>query len=137
MVGYWKDEEETRKVLVEGIVYTNDVAYFDEDGDIILLGRKGDVINVGGNKVSPDEIENTVKTMPGIADCGVIPVADAVKGNVPKLFVQLKPGTDFDPVAIRSFLAKKLEPYKIPEYIVQIDKIPRSFNGKLLRKELK
>ena len=137
MVGYWKDEEETQKVLVDGIVYTNDVAYFDEDGDIILLGRKGDVINVGGNKVSPDEIENVAKTMPGIADCGVIPVADSVKGSVPKLFVQLQRGTEFDPIAIRSYLAAKLEPYKIPQYIVQIEKIPRSFNGKLLRKELK
>lgn len=137
MVGYWKDEEETAKVLIDGIVYTNDVAYFDEDGDIILLGRKGDVINVGGNKVSPDEIENVAKTMDGIADCGVIPVADPVKGHVPKLFVQLQRGTEFDPIAIRTYLAKKLEPYKVPEVIVQIDKIPRSFNGKLLRKELK
>ena len=137
MVGYWKDDEETAKVLINGTVYTNDVAYFDEDGDIILLGRKGDVINVGGNKVSPDEIENIAKTMPGIADCGVIPVADAMKGNVPKLFVQLQAGAEFDAVAVRSYLAAKLEPYKVPQYIVQIDKIPRSYNGKLLRKELK
>lgn len=137
MVSYWDDEEETRKVMVDGIVYTNDIAYFDEDGDIILLGRKGDVINVGGNKVSPEEIENVAKSIPEVADCGVIPVADPVKGNVPKLFVQLKPGKDFDPVAIRAFLAGKLELYKVPAYIVQIDKIPRSFNGKLLRKELK
>ena len=137
MVGYWKDEEETAKVLIDGIVYTNDVAYFDEEGDIILLGRKGDVINVGGNKVSPDEIENVAKTMPCVADCGVIPVADPVKGNVPKLFVQLQAGKEFDAIAIRSYLAAKLEPYKVPQYIVQIDKIPRSYNGKLLRKELK
>ena len=137
MIGYWKDEAETQKVLENGIVYTNDMAYFDEDGDIILLGRKGDVINVGGNKVSPEEIENAAKMIPEVADCGVIPVADPVKGSVPKLFVQLKPGKDFDPVAIRGFLAGKLELYKVPAYIVQIEKIPRSFNGKLLRKELK
>ncbi len=137
MLGYWEDPEETAKVLIDGVVYSNDVAYFDEDGDIILLGRKGDVINVGGNKVSPEEIENTAKKMPGIADCGVIPVADAFKGHVPKLFVQLEPGVEFDPIAIRNFLAKSLEPYKVPAFIQQIDKIPRSYNGKLLRKELK
>ena len=57
MLGYWKDKEETEKALKDGIVYTNDVAYIDEDGDVILLGRRGDVINVGGNKVSPEEIE--------------------------------------------------------------------------------
>lgn len=136
MLGYWQDEEETAKVLVDGVVYSNDVAYFDEDGDIILLGRKGDVINIGGNKVSPEEIENAAKKMEGIADCGVIPVADSFKGSVPKLFVQMKAGCEFDSVAIRSFLASSLEPYKVPVYIEKIDQIPRSYNGKLLRKEL-
>lgn len=137
MAGYWQDPEETEKVMADGAVYSNDVAYFDEDGDIILLGRKGDVINVGGNKVSPEEIENAAKKMDAIDDCGVIPVDDPYKGSVPKLFVQTAPGAEFDPVAIRSFLAASLEPYKVPVYIEKIDKIPRSFNGKLLRKELK
>ena len=137
MPGYWKDEEETAKALCNGVVYSNDVAYFDEDGDIILLGRRGDVINVGGNKVSPDEIEDIAKKMDGIVDCGVIPIEDKYKGQVPKLIVQLEKGTDFDPVAIRSYLSSNLEPYKIPAIIETIDKIPRSFNGKLLRKELK
>lgn len=137
MAGYWEDPEETEKVMADGVIYSNDVAYFDEDGDIILLGRKGDVINVGGNKVAPEEIENAVKKMDGIADCGVIGVEDPYKGNVPKLFVQMAPGAEFDPVAVRSFLAASLEPYKVPVYIEKIDRIPRSFNGKLLRKELK
>ena len=136
MLGYWEDEEETQKVLIDGVVYSNDVAYFDEDGDVILLGRKGDVINVGGNKVSPEEIENVAKKMPGIVDCGVIPVKDQFKGNVPKIFVQMEKGSQFDAVAIRTFLAKNLEPYKVPVYIVEIEQIPRSYNGKLLRKEL-
>lgn len=136
MLGYWQDEEETAKAMVDGIVYSNDVAYFDEDGDIILLGRKGDVINVGGNKVSPDEIENAAKKMAGIADCGVIPVSDPYKGNVPKLFVQMQAGIDFDAIAIRTFLAASLEPYKVPVYIERIEQIPRSYNGKLLRREL-
>lgn len=137
MLEYWEDPEETAGVLVDGVVYSNDIGYLDADGDLILLGRKGDVINVGGNKVSPDEIEDAVKKMEGIADCGCIGVEDAAKGRVPKLFVQMSRGAEFDPVEIRSFLGSKLEPYKVPVYIVQIDKIPRSFNGKLLRKELK
>lgn len=137
MVGYWQDEAETAKVMADGVVYSNDVGYVDDDGEIILLGRKGDVINVGGNKVSPEEIENAAKQMPEIADCGCVPVPDAAKGSVPKLFVQMKPGSAFDPVAVAGFLSKKLEAYKVPAIIVQIDKIPRSFNGKLLRKDLK
>lgn len=136
MVCYWQDQEETDKVLADGVIYSNDVAYFDEDGDIILLGRKGDVINVGGNKVSPEEIENAAKTIPGVEDCGVIPVKDPFKGSVPKLFVQMKASCAFDSIAIRSHLAACLEPYKVPVHIQQIDQIPRSYNGKLLRKEL-
>ena len=136
-IGYWQDEEETKKVLIDGIVYSNDLGYLDEDGEVILLGRKGDVINVGGNKVSPEEIETVAKKLPGVVDCGVIPVEDKSYGHVPKLFVQLDRKTKFDPIAIRSALAKQLEPYKVPVHIVEIDKIPRTFNGKLLRKELK
>ena len=136
MQGYWKDEEETAAALCDGVVYTNDEIYFDEDGDIILLGRRGDVINVAGNKVSPDEIENAAKKIDGVADCGCVPAEDELKGSVPKLFVEMKPGAAFDPVFIRESLAKALEPYKVPKYIVQIDKIPRTFNGKLIRRKL-
>lgn len=135
--GYWRDQEETERALVNGGVFSNDEAYFDEDGDIILLGRKGDVINVGGNKVAPDEIEDVAKRHPDVDDCGCIGVKDALKGNQPKLFVKVKKGSTFDPVAIRTFLATELEPYKVPGSIVQIDEIPRSFNGKLLRKVLR
>ena len=135
--GYWKDEEETRKALQNGTIYSNDEAYIDEDGDIILLGRKGDVINVGGNKVSPDEIEDPVKKMDGVEDCGCIGISDPLKGNTPKLFVQMKKGCAFDSTAIRAYIAGELEPYKVPSVIEEIDLIPRSFNGKLLRRALR
>ncbi|MBQ8524416.1 MAG: acyl--CoA ligase [Clostridia bacterium] len=136
-LGYFEDEEETSRVLADGIVYSNDIGYVDGDGDVILLGRRGDVINVGGNKVSPEEIEDAAKKIDGIADCGCIPVEDSAKGHVPKLFVEMVKGREFDMKAIRSALAATLEPYKVPVYIVEIEKIPRSYNGKLLRKELK
>ena len=95
------------------------------------------LLTFGGNKVSPEEIENVVKQIPGVADCGCIPVEDSDKGSVPKLFVQMNIGQEFNPIGIRTFIAKKLEPYKVPQYIVPIPKIPRSYNGKLLRKELR
>ena len=136
MLGYWRDEEETNSILKDGYIYSNDEGYYDEDGDIILYGRKGDVINVGGNKVSPDEIENAVKKMKGIADSGCISVPDSVKGQVPKLFVQVEEGCAFNPQEIRDFLSAILEPYKVPKYIEQIDSLPRTYNGKLLRRKL-
>ena len=137
MKGYWKDEAETASAMADGVVYSNDEAYMDADGDIILLGRRGDVINVGGNKVSPEEIENAARQFPGVADCAAIPVPDPYKGSVPKLFIQVRTGGKVDPVALRGFLLERLEGYKVPAIIETIDAIPRSFNGKLLRKALK
>lgn len=136
MSGYWQDQEETARALENGAVYSNDEAYFDADGDIILLGRRGDVINVGGSKVSPEEIEDAARRFPGVADCGVIPVPDPYKGSVPKLFVQLR-GGEPDLAGLRAFLTGQLEPYKVPARIEVIPTIPRSYNGKLLRNALK
>ena len=137
MVGYLDDPEETKAAMDDGAVITKDMAYFDEDGDIILLGRSGDVINVGGKKVAPVEIENTASLMPGIADCGCIPVEDEIRGNVPKLFVQMEKDADFDAVAIRHYLTEHLEPYKVPVYIESIKKIPRTYKGSIQRNKLK
>lgn len=137
MSGYWQDASETASAMADGVVYSNDEAYLDADGDIILLGRKGDVINVGGNKVSPEEIEDAARAFPGVADCAVIPVPDAYKGSVPKLFIQEKPGNRTEPAALLAFLASRLEAYKLPVSIECIAEIPRSYNGKLLRNVLK
>lgn len=137
MLGYWQDAAETAKAMADGAIYSNDEAYLDADGDIILLGRRGDVINVGGNKVAPDEIEDAAMGCEGVADCGAIPVSDPQRGQVPKLFVQVRPGCALDPAQLRAYLAGKLESYKVPMYIEIIEKIPRTYNGKLLRKELR
>ena len=134
--GYFEDEEETKLAMEDGVVYSKDEAYFDEDGDIILLGRKNDVINVGGNKVSPEEIENEVLKIEGIKDCGCISVKDAVKGEVPKLFVVMEAGREPDIKQIKTVLMGKMEAFKVPQFIEIIDKIPRTFNGKILRREL-
>jgi len=136
MLCYWNDEMETQSVLSDGFVYSNDEAYIDKDGDIILLGRKSDVINVGGKKVSPEEIENVAKRFSCIEDCGCIGVSSEVLGAEPKLYVQVKKGSDFNKILLKKFLSENLESYKVPQKIEQIEKIPRTFNGKLLRKEL-
>ncbi len=136
MLGYWQDAEETARAMANGAIYSNDEAYLDKDGDIILLGRRGYVINVGGNKVSPEEIEDAAMGFEGVADCAAVPFGDAQRGSVPKLFVQSKPGCSVDFAALRAFLAGRLESYKVPAYIEAIDRVPRTYNGKLLRREL-
>ncbi len=137
MVGYLDDPEETKKVLLEGVLYSNDISYIDEEGDIILLGRAGDVINIGGKKVSPEEIEDMAKKMPMIADCACVSVHDPIKGNVPKLFVKVAPSHKFQAGAIRDWLLNHMESFKVPLFYEEIDEIPRTSNGKILRRNLK
>ena len=69
MEGYYNDPELTAKTVVDGYVMTNDLGYMDEDGSIILVGRADDVINYGGSKISPAEVETVAIRYPGVVDC--------------------------------------------------------------------
>lgn len=134
MQGYWNAPELTAEVLRDGMVCTNDIGYIDEEGFIYILGRQGDVINVGGLKVAPTEVEEFVLAYPAVADCVCVPVDDAISGKAVKLCVVLKPGQTLDSRQMRSYLMERLENFKVPKYIVPIDVVPRTYNGKLDRK---
>ena len=69
MVGYWGLPEQTADALQDGWLVTNDLVWRDEDGFVYMLGRADDIINVGGEKASPIEIENTASLCPGIREC--------------------------------------------------------------------
>lgn len=137
MFGYFTGPAEMHDARAEDVIYTNDEIYFDEDGDIILIGRKGDVINVGGNKVDPEEVESIAKALDFIEDCGCVGIADPVKGQVPRLFVKAAKGKEVDLNLLKQHMSQALEPYKVPKVIDLIDEIPRTYNGKLIRRKLK
>ncbi|MBO7321609.1 MAG: acyl--CoA ligase [Bacteroidales bacterium] len=137
MSGYVADKENTDKVLKDGKIYSADLGYVDEDGLIHLKGRQGDVINVGGFKVDPVEVENAVVSYEGIKDCICIADTHPVIGTVLKLLVVLKEGTPFDKHSIARYLKGKLEPHKIPTYYEAVEAIQRTYNGKLDRKYYK
>lgn len=134
MTGYVNDPEATAQVLVDGIVYTNDIGYIDADGFIYISGRKGDVINVGGLKVAPTEVESATLAFPGVDDCICIGVDDPISGKALKLLVVMAVDQQMDIRALRTFLMGKLENYKVPMQYEQVDKVARTFNGKLDRK---
>ncbi len=136
MSGYVNDSAQTAEVLRDGIIYTNDIGYLGEDGLVYLLGRAGEVINSGGLKINPVEIEEIAGRMSGIRDCACVPVKDERRGEVPKLFVEFEPDITIENKIIKDFISQYLEDYKIPVKIEQIDKIPRTFNGKIIRKQL-
>lgn len=134
MKGYVNDSEATAQVMAGDIVYTNDIGYIDEDGYVYAVGRKGDVINVGGLKVAPTEVESAALAYAPVEDCICIGVKDDIAGQALKLLVVIQDDVAFDPKAMRSFLLSRLEHYKVPHYYERVSKIEKTYNGKLNRK---
>ncbi|MBQ7973016.1 MAG: acyl--CoA ligase [Lachnospiraceae bacterium] len=139
MQGYWNEPELSKEVLVAGGLATSDLAYVDEDGFIFLVGRANDVINIGGKKVSPFEIEDALLTNEKVAECACIPVNDpsGILGNVPVMYVVLKPEVSLEKDEMKHYLLGRLETYKVPVDFVVIEELPRNYVGKLDRKKLK
>lgn len=136
MLGYWREPELTASVLKDGWLYTSDLGYLDEHGFLRLLGRAGDVINVGGIKVACSELEDLALRIEGVKEAACIPMEDKMSGHAPKLFVVMEEGAEFSKEAIKAFMARHLEHYKLPRQIVPIDALPRAANGKVLKREL-
>jgi long-chain acyl-CoA synthetase len=139
MLGYWKDPELTAKYLINGKLISADLGYRDENGFIYVVGRRDDVIISGGNKISPFEIEDAVIELDDVKECACIPIPDKIygMGSVPKLFVVMKTGREFSQNEILRHLFEKLELFKLPRVIEQIDALPRTEGvGKISRKNL-
>lgn len=140
---YFNAPELTAKAMKDGVIYSRDLGYIDEDGLVYMLGRDDDVINFGGIKISPEEVEAVVVKHPAIEDCALIPIDDPLTGQAPKLFIQLQSdaesgsGSEYDPKEFRSWLAANIDANKQPAKIEIIDRIPRTFNGKVKRQNLK
>ena len=134
MTGYIGDPRRTASVLHEGTLYTSDLGRLDDEGMLHLLGREDDVINVGGFKVAPTEVEDAALSHPAVKDCICIPVDHPITGTALKLLVLLHDGQQLDKRSIAQHLRQHLEPYKIPLLYEAVASIQRTFNGKLNRK---
>lgn len=134
--GYFKDNRISKRRIKNGWLHTGDLGLLDKDGYLYFYGRKDDVINVAGEKVSPEEIEYRAKTVPGVVDAVAVGQSDKLFGEVAKLYVAVnKNSFKMDKLVIS--LKKNLERYKNPMEIEIIDKVPRTDNGKLMRWKLK
>jgi long-chain acyl-CoA synthetase len=125
MLGYWKDPDLTKDVLKAGYLHVTDVGYMDDDGYLYLLGRSDDVIVSGGFKIAPYEIEDVVMQMNGISECVCVATEDRLLGGIPKLFVVMKSGFEFSAREILMFLSERMESYKRPRSIIELDEFPR------------
>ena len=138
MSGYWKREPETAAALVDGWLVTNDLVYRDEDGFVYMLGRADDMINTGGEKVSPVEVENVASGYEQAAECACVGVADpkGILGEIVVLFVVPKAG-QFDEAGMTKFLSERLERFKLHQAYVLLEELPRNRMQKLDRRALK
>lgn len=134
--GYWNEPEMTANTIRDGVIYMTDLGYISDDGYLFLVGRRDDVINVGGLKVAPTEVEDVVLRFEKVADCACIPFEDPMYGRCLKMFVVMKDGFDFDAPEIVTYMESRLEAYKIPKFIEQMAEIPKTYNGKVDRKQL-
>lgn len=136
---YWNESAERfAQDFNSGYFRTGDAGYLDEDGYIHLKSRIKEMINVGGKKVSPMEVEDVLNSIPGIADsaCVAIPDPEGVLGELVKAFIVCNDENLTDDVILEA-LRPKLETYKLPVAIERIAEIPRTASGKIQRLMLK
>ncbi|MCU1602209.1 MAG: AMP-dependent synthetase and ligase [Frankiales bacterium] len=142
MQGYWDDEEATRRKLVPGrwpgdrVLRTGDIFRRDADGYLCFVARHDDVINIGGQKVAPLEVERVLCAAPGVVEAVVVGTADGSRGQVIVAHVVAAPGAVLDARALKRHCAERLEASKVPREVVQHQALPRLSSGKVDRKRL-
>jgi fatty-acyl-CoA synthase len=140
-IGYYKDPDKTAATFItfEGKRYScpGDFAMVEADGSLTLLGRGSVCINTGGEKVFPEEVEEVLKTHPGVLDAVAVGVPDDKFGEAITAVVQSTDGSDLDAADLVAHVKSKLASYKAPKHVLGIDTIGRAPNGKVDYKRLK
>jgi acyl-CoA synthetase (AMP-forming)/AMP-acid ligase II len=138
MSAYWRDPAGTAATIVDGgWLRTNDLARLDEQGNVILAGRRSEMFIRGGYNVYPAEVEAQLLAHPDVADAAVVPRPDAVMGEIGVAVVVAKdPQSPPELKVIRDFLAARIASYKLPEALHIVDNLPLTPGQKLDRRRL-
>lgn len=123
-------------VAQEGWLATGDLGWRDDEGYLYLSGRKGEMIDIGGQKVAPLEVEAALLDHPAVEECACVGVADP-QGICHERVKAYLVGREVAPHELTSFLRSRLDPYKIPALFEWVEALPRTPSGKLLRAQLK
>jgi len=137
MQGYYHQPEETDLVLRDGWFRTGDVARIDPDGFAYIVDRKKDMVNVGGMKVYPREVEEVLFQHPAVSDVAVVGAPDAEHGESVVAFVVRKPGVSVTAEELIAFVRDRIAHYKAPRRIEFRDSLPRTGVQKVLRRVLR
>jgi acyl-CoA synthetase (AMP-forming)/AMP-acid ligase II len=137
MKGYYKDPERTAETIVDGWLLTGDVGFLDADGYLHITDRKKDMIISGGYNVYPGEVEQVLAAHPAVRECAVIGVPDSDWGERVVGVVELAERAQVSEDELRAACKAALGSIKAPKQIVFIDELPRSVNGKVLKRTLR
>jgi propionyl-CoA synthetase len=140
----WGDDDryvESYLTRYPGYYLTGDGGYIDEDGYVYVMGRTDDVINVAGHRLSTGSMEAVLASHPAVAECAVIGVSDAVKGQLPRGFVVLKAGVEISEAVLRDELVaavrRDIGPVAAFRDVSVVDGLPKTRSGKILRKTMR
>jgi fatty-acyl-CoA synthase len=132
-IGYYKDPDKSARTFrtIDGVRYAfpGDLAQVAADGTLILLGRGSQVINSGGEKIFPEEVEEAVKRVPGVRDCLVVGLDDPRFGQAVTA-IAATDGTALGEADVIDHVKTQLARYKAPKRVVFVDEVPRGPNGK-------
>ncbi len=138
--GYYRDEALTKSVWHDGIYYTGDMAWRDEDGYLWFVGRADDVIKSSGYRIGPFEVESALLEHPAVLECAITAVPDPIRGQIVKATVILaKNYTASDELVkeLQDHVKKVTAPYKYPRIIEFVTELPKTISGKIRRVEIR
>ena len=133
---YHKNPEATRERIKDGWLYTGDLCRKDDDGFFYHVGRKDDMIIVGGLNVYPAEVEQVLRSHPLVQEVGVVGIPDKDRGEIIKAAVVVSPGEQVTKKEILAYCKERLANFKIPKILEFRDELPRSSTGKIARRLL-
>ncbi|WP_084011387.1 AMP-binding protein [Pseudofrankia sp. DC12] len=135
--GYWNAPEESAHAIKDGRLYTGDIGVMDETGWLFVIDRKKDLINAGGYKIWPREVEDVLYMHPAVREAAVVGVPHEYRGETVKAFVSLKEGMSARPEQIIAFCKDNIAAYKYPRIVEIVRELPKNASGKILRRELR
>jgi fatty-acyl-CoA synthase len=138
MEGYYNDPVQTAASFTDGWFRTGDMAVWDEEGYILIMDRKKEIIVSGGENISSLDIEKAISAHPAVFECAVVAAPDDKWGEVPAAIIVLKPGQELTAEALDTFLGERLARFKLPKHIeFRAEQLPKSGTGKIRKMELK
>jgi acyl-CoA synthetase (AMP-forming)/AMP-acid ligase II len=136
-LGYWNDRQETEKFFRNGKLHTGDLASIDSDGFIYIVEREREMIKSGGNRVSAKEIEDVIAEMSEVVEVAIVGAPHEILGEAIVAFVVATQVADAPKPSVLEHCRRSLPPYKVPEAIVYLRRLPHSDAGKVVKANLK